>query len=624
MTTSSETLDLDETSDNTVPLATSVEGAERGQAPGHQGVESGGKDMNLRVLYCSNVNLSVDYECVYALMKQFGIVERIKLKLAEDKQSFYCYVKFVSCWDAKRANESLNGHKLNDSIIKTKIFNVQNLNDDLYDFIPNKEERPDPCNRLFPTPVWHVANYKEGYANIIKAAECIENKVGSIPKGNLKKYGKNILIKAGNETQAALLCKFKPPAAGNVKSISPHRFFNTLKGVVYSKDLYDFEEEEILSRCPTCVCQVRKLGGGAAILMTFSSNYLPDSISVGHERIKVRKFKRSPKQCRNCFEYGHIQAYCSNKKRCSVCSAEHEVDGCSSAQYCFLCEGNHSPISRVCSRYRLEQEILMTADNEHISIGAAKRLVMGANKNTDSSYASALKVMKNTKDASQPNTASGRRNPPHPQNPKTPKSSNVQEANEGQNVCPEKPSSQSEMPTTSDIDVESLPDLSEPLSTECPSRKSSKSSPDINKPPQKGRTISVNLKSSVVTVTKKTKDDDFTVPVTKKRARVTSPPKNRIGVSTSNVFSPLEDDSLPKKIVSKDETKMEFKNKGQSCIPKIPKLSNVQLGSKNSASEKQACRSGTVNPSLDEKGSKKLPVLKEKFRDNTSPSSNRK
>ena len=44
---------------------------------GHQSVKSGGRNVNLRVLFCTNLNLSLDYEEVHLLMKQYGIVEKI-------------------------------------------------------------------------------------------------------------------------------------------------------------------------------------------------------------------------------------------------------------------------------------------------------------------------------------------------------------------------------------------------------------------------------------------------------------------------------------------------------------------------------------------------------------------
>ena len=115
------------------------------------------------------------------------------------------------------------------------------------------------------------------------------------------------------------------------------------------------------------------------------------------------------------------------------------------------------------------------------------------------------------------------------------------------------------------------------------------------------------MKSSVVTVTKKTEEDDgFLVPNNKKRGRATSPKNNCYEVSTSNVFSPLEENSPPKKVVPKEEKSEE--NKVRSCRPKTDRFS-AQV-SKNSAAEKPTHRKGvgsikTSNPKLNEKGSRK-------------------
>ena len=49
---------------------------------GHQGGKTSGGivDVNLRVLYCSNIALSLDYQGLYAVLKKFGRIERMKLK----------------------------------------------------------------------------------------------------------------------------------------------------------------------------------------------------------------------------------------------------------------------------------------------------------------------------------------------------------------------------------------------------------------------------------------------------------------------------------------------------------------------------------------------------------------
>ena len=57
--------------------------------PRHQGDKNtGGTDKNLRVLNCFNVDLSLDYEGLYLIMKNFGEVERMKLVLSHDKMTF--------------------------------------------------------------------------------------------------------------------------------------------------------------------------------------------------------------------------------------------------------------------------------------------------------------------------------------------------------------------------------------------------------------------------------------------------------------------------------------------------------------------------------------------------------
>ena len=86
------------------------------------------------------------------------------------------------------------------------------------------------------------------------------------------------------------------------------------------------------------------------------------------------------------------------KKRCYRCSETHEVNfTCNAIMFCFLCDGNHSPSSNECPRKKFERVVIETADVERISIGIAKRQVMGANRSENSSYAAAMKKIKSVK-----------------------------------------------------------------------------------------------------------------------------------------------------------------------------------------------------------------------------------
>ena len=59
-------------------------------------------------------------------------------------------------------------------------------------------------------PVWFVATYKNEKENYVKATDTLHRALNGIPSNNIKKYGKNILIKAKNSIQSKLLKGYKP------------------------------------------------------------------------------------------------------------------------------------------------------------------------------------------------------------------------------------------------------------------------------------------------------------------------------------------------------------------------------------------------------------------------------
>ena len=547
----------DDSTKKAIPPTPHPDGGQE-EALGHQGVQgTGGIDFNLRVLYCTNMDLSLDYEGVHLIMKAFGNVERIKLRLTEISSSYDCYVTFQSNKSADKACKSLQGHTINNHIIKTSLFSVLNLLNDPHDFVPMKDPILKVIKRKSPSLVWHVAAYKEGKENLIRASDCIQNKVGQIPRGNMKKYGRNILIKAGNTTQAVLLTNFKPSDNGNIYSITPHKTFNTSRGVVYSQDLYDFSEEEILNLCPSDVCHVRKMGGSNnTIVLTFYSSFLPEHIDIGHLRIKVRKFRQNPTQCHNCFDYGHVIARCQNKKRCFVCSAEHETwNGCSYPRFCFHCSGSHSPNSRECPRRKLEQSIVEVASNEKISIGSAKRQVMGANRDPNSSYASAIKKMKGSNTVRKP-----------PQEKRESQQNPSKSDTTPKRVPKSAKTAKSNSPAEKMSSCESLPDLSvkNPMPSSDPVPLVSESGDDGAK------SISVETKSSIITVTKKQANEDgFSVLAARKRARPASPKSGNSGIELSNSFSTLEQSPSEKKQAVSTEDSEAGKSKPSTSQPRV-------------------------------------------------------
>ena len=84
------------------------------KTPGHQGDEnSGGVKVGYKVVFCSNMPISVDYELVYLLVKQYGKISRIRLILDNSKSSYNCYVVYENEKEARKAKEHLHYHSVN-------------------------------------------------------------------------------------------------------------------------------------------------------------------------------------------------------------------------------------------------------------------------------------------------------------------------------------------------------------------------------------------------------------------------------------------------------------------------------------------------------------------------------
>ena len=266
--------------------------------------------------------------------------------------TFNCYIVFDSAVDAKTACLSINDKDIPEFQCNAKVYDIRNFELNDGDYIPKTQtHKYKNINRKMQLPIWHVASCKDDHNNIIMARECLEDHVGDISEKNISRYGRNLLVKAQHKTQAKLLSTFIPDKDDIVISVTPHRSFNTSRGVVFSKDLYDYEENEILKRCPEEVLSVKKLRGkNGAIQLTFHSSYLPYYVRIAKVTMSVKKFKQRPIQCRRCFEYGHVINNCppERSQRCYVCSGVHDLSlPCEKDKFCFLCQGSHSTNGRV-------------------------------------------------------------------------------------------------------------------------------------------------------------------------------------------------------------------------------------------------------------------------------------
>ncbi|MPD00901.1 hypothetical protein E2C01_096406 [Portunus trituberculatus] len=76
------------------------------------------------------------------------------------------------------------------------------------DYIPNLfgnySENSVPEVRQISPPRWFLAYYRNGRGNFILASWYLFKEIGTIPEGNFKKYGKGVLVRAKDITQARM------------------------------------------------------------------------------------------------------------------------------------------------------------------------------------------------------------------------------------------------------------------------------------------------------------------------------------------------------------------------------------------------------------------------------------
>lgn len=341
--------------------------------------------------------MTYNFGKVHTLFKEFGPVERIKVRLT-GKNVISAFVTFFDNESANKAFTAMSNRE-DMSCSTFRLLSSKNVVEEDSDYIPklfgDKVQAKQVVREQLP-PTWFVASYKDKQDNSLKGLQCLERYVGVIPKDNFKKYGRSLLIQAKDNLQAIMLQNITLSQDDIILSVKPHSTFNLTRGVIYSHELHDFSEEEILDLCPQKVYNVMKLRGrNNAIVLSFSSHYLPDYLNIKHLTFKVRKYRLRPQQCYNCYDYGHVSSYCKNQQRCNKCSVlllddEHD---CSSF-YCLHCKGNHSPQSHLCARFQFESAIVDITQNEHVSYGRARSKLMGANKSPESTYAKVISQIK--------------------------------------------------------------------------------------------------------------------------------------------------------------------------------------------------------------------------------------
>ncbi|MPC63472.1 hypothetical protein E2C01_057571 [Portunus trituberculatus] len=132
-----------------------------------------------------NVNPSFSYHALHYLLKVYGTALRIRLVYDKDLPYNRCYVTFLSCDEARLAFEHV-------ASLPALALKLNFSNHVILDYIRNLENSVPEVRQISP-PRWFVVYYRNRRGNFIHASRYLAKEIGTIPEGNLKKYGKRVL-----------------------------------------------------------------------------------------------------------------------------------------------------------------------------------------------------------------------------------------------------------------------------------------------------------------------------------------------------------------------------------------------------------------------------------------------
>ena len=255
-------------------------------------------------------------------------------------------------------------------------------------------ENPDQQEDPYPD------NFK--YINMFNLVKELKKKINIVfDDGDIKRlFNGNIVFKIHTKEQYQMVKKIRE-IMGIPCTITPHKFLNSSKGVVYSpyfkaqtaeslqeslasegildvKKIIIFrkitkqsDENDMDTDQSTSKTTYKQIDTGKAIL-TFDNINRPDKVWLGFCYAKVEMYIPPPLRCNKCQGFGHHSMACKNKQFCAKCNSQDHVDTkmnkCPSTFLkCHNCHGKHASFSSECIHYKKAKEITSIKHKSNIT-----------------------------------------------------------------------------------------------------------------------------------------------------------------------------------------------------------------------------------------------------------------
>ena len=307
-------------------------------------------------------HVSPNYGTLANELKNCGVVKNIKFDISA---KIYTAVFMCGCQAITARDHLKNKHStILDPYVPTQ--------EPETDYVPKQHLNTDSKEKRKPIPLpkYYYLNAEEN-ASIFNIRPFLEEAIGKIKTDDLTRLGRGFLLKAATETQAFMIPHIDFNNTDIIKA-EPHRSFNTSKGVIKSKELYNAKDLIIKRDANLEITNISRISNSVIVILTFPMSELPSSLKIHGTTFPVERYEEKPLRCRKCFSCLHITKFCKRGSLCVKCSrpAESHPEGetCTQPTCCALCKGQHESTDQNCPVYKNEKYIL----NESRKLGLSR------------------------------------------------------------------------------------------------------------------------------------------------------------------------------------------------------------------------------------------------------------
>lgn len=232
--------------------------------------------------------------------------------------------------------------------------------------------------------------------------------VGEIDGTTTEANGTRYVLRVRNVEQAKKLLAMKNLCDNSPVSVIAHPRLNRRRCVFSCRETQEMTEEELINGLKNQnVIEVKRIFrtengqkiNTPTVIVTLEGTVVPEHIKVGPLRIQTRIYIPNPTICYRCYNYGHTKFRCKSEAKCRNCSKIHNLEGdCTEAAFCFHCQGNHGPSSRICPIYNKEKEAMRLQYTKGVTYNEAIRQIQAGG----GSYAAVSKVQQRLETTHEP------------------------------------------------------------------------------------------------------------------------------------------------------------------------------------------------------------------------------